>query len=110
MTPQSPDGSAYRPRLQRRLLLTFSGFTLVVAATLGALAIVFVYVVEDAFFVAALQSEVERQQAHHAAKGDFAVPALPYMRLYPRGQDLPADLAPQHAAQPRRQEIGRAHV
>lgn len=105
MTPRSPDGSPYRPRLQRRLLLAFSGFTLVVAATLGALAIVFVYVVEDAFFVAALQSEVERQQAHHAAKGDFAVPALPYMRLYPRGLDLPADLAPQHAAQPWRQEF-----
>ncbi|MBX3637272.1 MAG: HAMP domain-containing histidine kinase [Rubrivivax sp.] len=105
MTSRPVPNGAYRPRLQRRLLLAFCGFTLVVATVLGALAIVFVYVVEDEFFGAALQAEVDRQQAHRATQGDFTVPALPYVRLYPRGLGLPPDLAAQHAGHPQRQEF-----
>lgn len=103
--PGTATGSAYRPRLQRRLMLAFAGFTLLVATLLGALAIVFVYVVEDQFFDAALQAEVERQQAHRSAHGSFTAPALPYLRLHPQGLGLPADLAEQRAQHPQRQEF-----
>lgn len=104
MTPP-PRASAYRPRLQRRLVWAFCGYTLLVAALLGALAIVFVYAVEDEFFAASLHAEADRQQAHHAAHGDYTAPALPFVRLHPRGLDLPADLAAQHQARPQQQEF-----
>jgi signal transduction histidine kinase len=103
--PRPPAASEYRPRLQRRLLLAFSGFTLFVAAVLGTLSIVFVYAVEDAFFATALQGEAERQRAHQAANGEFTTPTLPYVRLYARGQGLPADLSAQHARHPGRHEF-----
>lgn len=106
MTPAPAPGALYRPRLQRRLMLAFSGFTLLVGALMGALAILFVYVVEDEFFAAALAAEAERQQAHLALHGRFTAPALPYMQLHPQGRGLPADLAPQLASHPRRQEFG----
>jgi len=100
--------NAYRPRLQQRLMFAFAGFSLLVATVLGALAIVFVYVVEDQFFVAALRAEAERQQAHRAAHGSFTAPALPYLSLHPQGQGLPADLAAQRARHPQRQEFAGA--
>ncbi len=96
---------AYRPSLQRRLHLAFSGFTVVVTAALGALAIAFVSAVEDEFFAVALQAEVERQRAHQATQGGFIAPALPWVRLYAKGVGPPADLAPQHARHPERQEF-----
>lgn len=103
--PAAAAGSAYRPRLQRRLMLAFAAYTLLVATLLGGLAIVFVYVVEDQFFTVALQAEVERQQAHRRAHGSFTAPALPYMRLHAQGLGLPADLAEQRAQHPQRQEF-----
>lgn len=103
--PGTAAGGAYRPRLQRRLMLAFAGFTLLVATLLGGLAIVFVYVVEDQFFDAALQAEVERQQAYRSAHGSFTSTALPYVRLHPQGLGLPADLAGQRARHPQRQEF-----
>jgi signal transduction histidine kinase len=106
MTRSPAPGGAYRPLLQRRLLRAFTGFTLLVAAVLGALSILFVYAVEDAFFAAALQAEAERQQAHRAAQGRFTAPALPYVQLYPAGLGLPEDLAAQHRREPQRQEFG----
>jgi len=98
-------GSPYRPRWQRRLRLAFSGYTLLVTAVLGGLSIVFVYVVEDAFFTSALQSEVERQEAHLAMRGGLTAPALPYVRLYRPGEDLPSDLARQYGRHPDRDEF-----
>lgn len=99
-----PDGP-YRPRLQRRLLLAFSGCTLLVAAVLGTLAIVFAYAVEDQFFAATLQAEADRQRAHHATHGDYTAPALRYLRLYPAGLGLPEDLAGPHAREPQHTEF-----
>lgn len=98
-------GAAYRPRLQRRLLLAFSGFAVLLATLLGGLAMVFVYAVEDEFFASTLRSEAERQRAHHHGTGRYTEPALPYVRLYPRGEGLPPDLAARYASQPRRQEF-----
>ena len=101
--PSAADG-AYRPRLQRRLMLAMAGYTLLVGAMLGALAMVFVYAVEDSFFEAALNEEAARQQAHHVAHGAWAAPAWAFMRLYPRGAGLPPDLAREIAGQPLRRE------
>lgn len=105
MKLRPPHDGPYRPRLQRRLLLAFSGCTLLVAAVLGALAIVFAYAVEDQFFAATLQAEADRQRAHHATHGDYTAPALPYLRLYPAGLGLPEDLAGPHAREPQRTEF-----
>jgi signal transduction histidine kinase len=105
MMAEPAPGPAYRPQLQRRLMLAFAGYTLLVGTLLGALSMLFVYAVEDAFFTATLRAEVARQQAHHRAQGRYTAPALPYLRLYARGDRLPADLAPQLAAQPQRHEF-----
>jgi signal transduction histidine kinase len=105
MTTASLPDSAYRPRLQRRLLLAFSGYTLLVVALLGALSLAFVYSVEDALITGALRAEAERQLAYRAKQGDFTAPALPTMRVYPRGIGLPPDLAAQHARHPEREEF-----
>lgn len=105
MTTARVPGPVYRPRLQRRLMLAFAGFTLLVGTLLGALAMLFVYVVEDEFFAATLRAEVARQQAHHRAQGRYIAPALPHVRLYAPADELPDDLAGQHGAQPQRQEF-----
>jgi signal transduction histidine kinase len=86
-------------------MLAFAGFTLLVGTLLGALSMLFVYVVEDEFFAATLRAEVARQQAHHQAQGRYTAPALAHVRLYAHGEALPADLAPQLAAQPQRREF-----
>ena len=84
---------------------TFVGFTLVVVAMLGALAIIFVYAVEDEFFGTLLQAEVDRQQAHKATHGAFTTPVLPMMQLHPQGLGLPADIASQVTLHPARDEF-----
>lgn len=101
-------GSSYRPRLQRRLLLAFCGFSLLVVTLQGALSMMFVYVIEDELFAAALRAEAQRQETHHRTYGSFAPPALPFVRLYTRGEALPADLAEQVARGPARGEFSGA--
>ncbi|WP_425259386.1 sensor histidine kinase [Rubrivivax sp. RP6-9] len=105
MTPDAAPGSTYRPRLRRRLMQAFVGCTLLVVAVLSALAIVFVYAVEDEFFGTVLQAEVDRQQAHQAAHGSFTAPVLPMVRLHPQGLGLPADIAGQVLRHPGRDEF-----
>jgi signal transduction histidine kinase len=83
----------------------FAGFTLVVVLLMGVLAAAFVYAVEDEFFSASLQTEVDRQQRHKADHGAFTTPALPSMQLYPPGSALPADIAGQVASHPGRAEF-----
>ena len=100
-----PAASTYRPRLQRRLMLAFAGYTLLVGALFGLLSMMFVYVVEDEFFATTLRAEMLRQQAHRAEQGAWTQPALPFVQVYPRGEGMPADLARQRAANPRRHEI-----
>lgn len=97
--------AGYRPRLRRRLMAVFSGFTLLVAAVLGALAMVFVYVVEDSFFDGVLQTERERQLAHRAATGSYTAPSLPFVTLHAGSRHLPADLESDMALHPARQEF-----
>jgi signal transduction histidine kinase len=97
--------SVYRPRLQRRLMLTLVGYTLFVGVLLGALAMAFVYAVEDEFFATTLRAEAQRQQAHRDAQDSWVQPALPFVRLYPAGAGLPADLARALARRTRGQEF-----
>ena len=97
--------TTYRPRLQRRLMLVLAGYAVLIGTLFGGLAMVFVYAVEDQFFVTTLRAEAERQRLHRSTHGTWAAPALPFISLYPQGQGLPADLARQRAAQPRENEI-----
>lgn len=105
MIDARPAASAYRPRLQRRLMLAFAGYTLLVGALFGLLSMMFVYAVEDEFFDTTLHAEMLRQRAHRAEQGTWTRPALPFVQLYPSGDGLPADLALQFTANPRRQEV-----
>ncbi len=91
--------TTYRPRLQQRLMWALAGYTLLVAAALGGLAMAFVYAVEDEFFASALRAETQRQQTYQAQHGNWAAPALPFVQVYPQGQGLPADLAAQMSTQ-----------
>ena len=96
----------YRPRLQRRLMLAFTGYTLLVSALFGLFAMTFVYTVEDRFFDIALAQEARRQLAHRADRGDWTTPAQDFVRLYRGGEALPADLAQARAARPQARELG----
>ena len=91
--------------MQRRLMGVLAGYAVLVGALFGGLAMLFVYAVEDQFFVTTLQAEAERQRLHRSTHGAWAVPALPFISLYAQGQGLPADLARQRAAQPRQNEL-----
>jgi signal transduction histidine kinase len=96
---------AYRPRLLRRLMLAFTAYALAVSLLFGLFAMLFVYAVEDEFFVGALRQELRRQQAHHAAHGDWTVPAQDFMRVYRPADALPADLARARAQRPDDREL-----
>ncbi len=95
----------YRARLQQRLTLAFTGYTLLVSAVFALFAMAFVYVVEDHFFVTALQQEAQRQQASRAAGGDWLAPVQPFIRLYRPGEAWPADLAEARQREPRSREL-----
>jgi signal transduction histidine kinase len=86
-------------------MLVLASYALLVGALFGGLAMVFVYAVEDQFFVTTLRAEAERQRLHHSTHGTWTAPALPFVSLYAQGQDLPTDLARQRAAQPRSNEL-----
>ena len=91
--------------MQRRLMRVLAGYAVLVGALFGGLAMLFVYVVEDQFFVTTLRAEADRQRLHRSTHGAWAAPALPFISLYAQGQGLPADLARQRAAQPRQYEV-----
>ena len=97
--------TTYRPRLQRRLMLVLAGYAVLVGALFGGLAMLFVYAVEDQFFVTTLRAEAERQRLHRNTQGTWAVPALPFISVHPQGQGLPADLVRQRAARPGANEL-----
>jgi signal transduction histidine kinase len=86
-------------------MLVMAGYAVLIGALFGGLAMLFVYAVEDQFFVTTLRAEAERQRLHRSTHGAWAAPALPFISLYAQGQGLPADLARQRAAQPRANEL-----
>ncbi|MBT9492694.1 MAG: HAMP domain-containing histidine kinase [Paucibacter sp.] len=97
--------TAYRPRLQQRMMLAFTGFTLLVSAVFGLFAMAFVYTVEDQFFNSALSQEAQRQHAGRTRSGDWREPAQDFIRLYRPGQALPEDLAEARRREPRSREL-----
>ncbi len=94
-----------RRRLQRRLVVAFATYALVVAALFGFYAIIFMYTVEDAFFDAMLVQEVEAQKAARLATGAWATPRDTAMTLHEDSATFPEDLAARHAEEPRRREF-----
>jgi len=86
-------------------MLVLASYAVLVGALFGGLAMLFVYAVEDQFFVTTLRAEAERQRLHRSTDGAWAAPALPFISLYARGEGVPADLARQRAARPRDNEL-----
>lgn len=95
----------YRGRLQQRLMLAFTGYTLLVSAVFALFAMVFVYVVEDRFFEASLLQEARRQQASRAVGGDWLPPQPDFIRLYRSSDAWPQDLAEARQREPRALEF-----
>ena len=91
--------------MQRRLMLVLAGYAVLVSALFCGLAMLFVYAVEDQFFVTTLRAEADRQRLHRSTHGAWAAPAFPFISLYAQGQGLPADLARQRAAHRRQNEV-----
>lgn len=92
-------------RLRRRLVIAFSGFTLLVAAVFGLYAVVFMYTVEDSVFNARLQQEAQRQEAHLRQHGSWTVPADARLQLHRDPATLPADLRTAMRHEPWRSEF-----
>ncbi|MFN3811916.1 MAG: sensor histidine kinase [Roseateles asaccharophilus] len=95
----------YRARLQRRLMLAFTGYTLLVSTVFALFAMACVYVVEDHFFDTALQQEARRQQASRATGGDWLAPQQSFIRLYRPGEAWPEDLSEARQREPRAHEL-----
>lgn len=81
-------------------MLVLAGYAVLVGTLFGGLAMLFVYAVEDQFFVTTLHAEAERQRQHRSTHGNWTAPAQPFISLYAQGQGLPADLARQRVAHP----------
>jgi signal transduction histidine kinase len=95
----------YRARLQQRLMLAFTGYTLLVSAVFALFAMAFVYAVEDQFFETTLDQEARRQADSRATGGDWLEPVQPFIRLYRPGQVWPEDLAEARQREPNAHEL-----
>ncbi|OYU26753.1 MAG: hypothetical protein CFE41_14855 [Burkholderiales bacterium PBB2] len=95
----------YRARLRQRLMLAFTGYTVLVSALFGLFAMAFVYTVEDQFFDSALRQEAQRQDISLRAGQGWREPAQDFIRLYQPGQALPEDLARARLREPRSREL-----
>ena len=91
--------------LQRRVMLAFSMFALLLAALYGLYALVFMYAVEDSFFAATLEQEAVAQQRSQAQSGQWATPRDDFVRVYTRPEDFPPDLLEGHREEPWRNEF-----
>jgi signal transduction histidine kinase len=97
--------SGYRARLRQRLMLAFTGYTVLVSALFGLFAMAFVYTVEDQFFDSALRQEALAQDISLRAGQGWREPAQDFIRLYRPGQALPEDLARARLREPRSREL-----
>jgi signal transduction histidine kinase len=84
--------------LRRRVVVAMVAFTATVCMLYGALAFLFVYVVEDEFFAALLENE-----AAHVSTDPAARPRLPFVTLYRDWNDVPAEV--RMGGTPRSREI-----
>ncbi|MCV2421617.1 histidine kinase dimerization/phospho-acceptor domain-containing protein [Paucibacter sp. DJ2R-2] len=97
--------TGYRARLRQRLMLAFTGYTVLVSALFGLFAMAFVYTVEDQFFDSALRQEAQAQDISLRAGRGWREPAQDFIRLYRPGQALPEDLAQARLREPRSREL-----
>lgn len=91
--------------MRRRLMLAFAAFTLFVAVLFSAMAVLFLYAVEDRFFSDALQHEAQTQIAHHEQFGDWAAPRSDFMAIHADPKTFPDDLRERYLADPTRSEF-----
>lgn len=91
--------------LQRRLMLAFAGFSLLVVTLFGLYAVVFMYAVEDTFFETMLKQEAAVQLQRHADSGDWATPHQPWMRVHADTTSFPPELRALHESEPLRHEF-----
>ncbi|WP_374662890.1 sensor histidine kinase [Inhella sp.] len=90
--------------MQRRLMLAFAAFTLLVAGLFGLFAMFFVYNVEDRVFERQLHQEAAWLRAQHAAQGSWPAPRGPGMQWVARRAELPDGLPALLAKEPQRRE------
>lgn len=91
--------------MRRRLMLAFAAFTLFVALLFSAIAVLFLYTVEDRFFSDALQSEAKHQIAHHGKFDRWTSPRSDFMTVHESADSFPDDLRQQYLAEPMRSEF-----
>lgn len=94
-----------RRRLQNSLMLAFGSFAIVTASVFGLYAVVFMYSVEDSFFMATLDQEAAVQLRDHAASGQWSAPRDASMRLFRDVAAFPDDLNSQYVDEPQRREF-----
>ncbi|MEZ5462530.1 sensor histidine kinase [Dokdonella sp.] len=91
--------------MRSRLMLAFAGISLFVALLFSGIAVLFLYTVEDRFFHDALQSEAQRQLAHHEQFNRWTLPHNEFMTVFENAQDFPDDLREAYLAEPARSEF-----
>jgi signal transduction histidine kinase len=78
--------------LRSRILLSYVGFAVAVAAVFGLATAVFLYSVEDTFFERLLADEAVPVEASFAQTGVWGTPRFDWMAVYTTMASLPADL------------------
>ncbi len=91
--------------LRRRIIVSFAGFALLVAAVFGFAAAVFLYTVEDEFFDQMLREEAALVESTFAQSGNIGTPRFGWMAVYTQRDALPEDIRSAAAAEPRRREL-----
>ncbi|MDZ3822832.1 MAG: HAMP domain-containing sensor histidine kinase [Pseudoxanthomonas sp.] len=100
-----PEPARPRRRLRRRILLAFTGFTVLLALAFGFFAAVLVYAVEDAMLAGLIEDEARWLQAEHARRGAWPAPRVPFIARHDDPSGFPADLAGAWQAEPWRTEF-----
>jgi signal transduction histidine kinase len=94
--------------LQRRLMLAFAIFALVLVTLFTLYALAFAYTVEDAYLVEGLTQEESRQREHYLQHADWLVPEDPNTRLVSGPEQFPAELREAWLREPNRREFAGA--
>jgi signal transduction histidine kinase len=92
-------------KLRHRLMLMFTGFSLLVTVLFSLYALAFAYTVEDQFFEAMLNQEVTRQQAVIARTGQWAVTHDASFSVVASPLVFVQEIRTQFAAHPNRREF-----
>lgn len=79
-------------KLHRRIGLVIAAAVLANSMVFAVVALGIAYTIEDRQFIQALDEEIDRQQAQWGQTGALSEPAVSYIRIYRRLDDLPAEL------------------